>query len=225
MLTIERDALLRTAETTGWDLGGHIERVYDTFCFRDGEPPPLVVRDGETRPAVQQSLMDWKADLGARDRMDWAGFLQEHQRVLQRLATFPRLGRLSARQIDSVCEVVDALEGFKHTSGRTLVFGSKAAHFHFPWLVPVMSSEVVEGLQWLENQHPRDIGAVVPGSGPRFVFNSPTTRLRSYRNYVVLGNALTMGIDSSTFFGEYPVADYDLHAKIFEWWVISAGWV
>ena len=58
---------------------------------------------------------------------------------------------------------------------------------------------------------------VYPKTGPRFVFNSPTARLRSYRNYVALGNALAAGVDSSTFFGERPVADYGLHAKIFEW--------
>jgi hypothetical protein len=224
MLTIEREALLRTAEATGWDLGGHIEWVYDTFCFRGGTAPPLVVRAGETRPAIQQSLMDWKADLGARDRMDWPGFLEAHQRILQGLAPLPRLGQLRPHDIDAVCAVVDALEGFKKTSGRALVFGSKAAHFHFPWLVPVTSSEVIEGLRWLEQRHPADIDALIPGTGQRFEFNTPANRLRSYRNYVVLGNALTARIDSSTFFGDYPVADYDLHAKIFEWWVISAGW-
>lgn len=224
MLAIDRRAVLKAADATGWDLEGHIQRVYDTFRFRGVRPPALVVRPGELRPAIHQSLMDWKADLGARDRMDWPGFLAGHGRILQPLATLPRLGLLDARAIDEVCAVVARLEQFKATSGRALVFGSKAAHFHFPGLVPVVSSEVAAGLQEIERRHPDDIARLVAGTGRRFVFTNAANRQISYRNYVVLGNALTAGLDSQAFFGRRSSARYDLHSKIFEWWVIGTGW-
>lgn len=221
MLTINRSAVLQTAEDNGWSLENHVDRVYGTFRFRGGKPPKLVTRPGEVRPAIQQSLMDWNADLGARDRMDWDGFLAKHQRILTRLATLPRLGKLASRDIDTVCGVVEELENFKSTAGRKLVFGSKAAHFHFPWLVPVVSSEVHSGLAEIERTRGRDVEALVPGTGRRFRYTSPEACSSCFRAYVVFGNVLVRDIDSRRFLGNWSSAKHDLHAKIFEWWVIA----
>jgi hypothetical protein len=213
MLSLDRRSLLATARSTGWDLEGHVRRVYDTFGFRAGKPPRLFRRPGETRPAIQQSLMDWNADLGARDRMDWSGFLARHQRILRPIARLPRLGKLDDAGIDRVCEVVGELEAFKKTDGRTLVFGSKAAHFHFPWLVPVMSSEVADGLREVERAHGEDVRRHIPGEGRRFGFTSADARRTAYRNYVQLGNAIMRDVDTRRLLRGVTDARYDLHAK------------
>jgi len=223
MLQLHRESLLETAQETGWDLNGQIERVYEAFRFRDGRPPKLVRRSGEARPAIQQALMDCNADLGARERIDWSGFLRTHRQILKRLAPLPRLGRLDPDGIDCVCEVVGALEDFKDTAGRKLVFGSKAAHFHFPWLVPAMSIEVEAALREIDRVERPALDDLLPIRGRKFLFSSPTSRRASYRNYVALGNAVMRDVDSRTFLGGYSSAAYDLHAKVFEWWVVAFG--
>lgn len=223
MLQVDRDSLLETARETGWDLEGQIERVYATFRFRNGRPPKLVRREGEKRPAIQQSLMDCNADLGARDRVDWAGFLRRHQAILKSLAPLPRLGRLDHRGIDRVCAVVGELEDFKDTAGRKLVFGSKAAHFHFPWLVPAMSIEVEAALREIDRVERAALERLVPGRDRKFLFSSPEARSASYRNYVVLGNEVMRDVDSRTFLDRLSTATYELHAKLFEWWVVAFG--
>jgi len=221
MLKVDRRRLLQTARETGWDLRGHIERVYDVLRFRNGRFPRLIARPGEQRPAIQQSLIDWNADLGARDRMDWKGFLSRHQTILQPLTALPRLGRLDERGIDTVCTVVQKLEGFKKTLGRKLVFGSKAAHLHFPGIAPVMSSEVARGLAIIEKRYARELDGALPSPDRRFRFQNAQACVQSYRNYVSFGNVLMRDIDSRTFLGPRSHASYDLHAKIFEWWVVA----
>src|SRR5260370_17900834 len=150
MLKLHRESLLETARETGWELNGQIEGVYEAFRFRKGRAPKLVRRSAEARPAIQQALMDCNADLGARERVDWPGFIRGHRDILKRLARLPRLGCLDPDGIDRVCEAVGALEAFKDTAGRKLVFGSKAAPFHFPCLVPAMAIHVVSPLPGLE---------------------------------------------------------------------------
>jgi len=223
MLQLHRESLLETARETGWDLNGQIERVYEAFRFREGRPPKLVRRGGDVRPAIQQALMDCNADLGARERVDWAGFLRGHRTILKRLAPLPRLGRLDPDGIDRVCAVVGALEDFKDTAGRKLVFGSKSAHFHFPWLVPAMSIEVEAALREIDRVERTELVDLLPGRGRKFLFSSPASRRASYRNYVALGNAVMRDVDSQTFLGGYSRAHYDLHAKVFEWWVVAFG--
>jgi len=205
----------------GWDLPGHVDRVYDAFRFRGGHPPHLATRPGEDRPAIQQSLMDWKADLGARGRMDWSGFLAKHRRILQRISSLPRLGRLDEAGIARVCAVVDKLEDFKPTEARKLVFGSKAAHFHFPGLVPVMSSEVVSGLKKLAADHPNEVCHLLDDEPVRFSQASAAESMATYQRYVRLGNALLRDVDDAGF--RRRLCAYPLHAKLYEWWVIGAG--
>lgn len=72
MLRVTRKAVM---SATGWSLENHVARIYDQIRFRRGKPPKLFTRPDEDRPAVQQSLIDWNADLGARHRMDWGHFL------------------------------------------------------------------------------------------------------------------------------------------------------
>jgi hypothetical protein len=223
MLNLHRESLLETARETGWDLNGQIERVYEAFRFRNGRAPKLVRRSAESRPAIQQALMDCNADLGARERVDWPGFIRGHRELLKRLAPLPRLGRLGPDGIDRVCDVVAALEDFKDTAGRKLVFGSKAAHFHFPWLVPAMSIEVEAALREIDRVERTALDDLLPGPGRKFLFSSPTSRQASYRNYVALGNAVMRDVDSQTFLGGHSSATYDLHAKVFEWWVVAFG--
>ncbi len=223
MLHLNREILLETAKETGWDLNGQIEHVYEAFRFRNGRPPKLVRRSGEARPAIQQALMDCNADLGAREGVDWPGFLRRHREILKRLADLPRLGRLDPEGIDRVCAVVGALEDFKDTAGRKLVFGSKAAHFHFPGLVPAMSIEVEAALREIDRVEREELEDLFPGRGRKFLFSSPTSRRASYRNYVALGNAVMRDVDSHTFLGGYSSVTYDLHAKVFEWWVVAFG--
>lgn len=222
-LEITAAAVHRVASSTGWSIQNHVSRVYDTFRFRNGKPPAIGVRPDEHRPAIQQSLMDWNADLGARHKMDWPGFLAEHQRLITPLAELPTLGGLTDDQIDLVCEVVGALENFKSTKGRTLVFGSKAAHFYFPGLVPVMSSEVQSGLLQIQRLFEAELGKRLGGRRSWFAFRSVAPRRDSYRNYVVLGNALLRDADMSDLPAWSSDAGIHLHAKIFEWWVIGCG--
>jgi hypothetical protein len=223
MLHIDRQSLLEAAKKTGWDLKGQIDRVYETFRFQNGHPPKLVRRVGEARAAIQQSLMDCNADLGAHGRIDWAAFLREHRDILKSLTSIPRLGHLDPCGIDAVCSVVGKLEAFKHTAGRKLVFGSKAAHFHFPWLVPAMSIEVEAALREIDRVERAALEELLPGRGRKFLFSSPQSRSASYRNYVVLGNAVMRDVNSPSFLGPLSSATYDLHAKVFEWWVIAFG--
>lgn len=218
MLRVTRGRVL---SMTAWSLENHIERIYDTMAYHGGKAPPVFRREGQTRYAVQQSLQDWNADLGARDRMDWRGFLENHRSILGCLANVPRLGRLRDTDVDAVCDVVGKLEDFKPTAARKLVFGSKAAHFHFPWLVPVMSSEVEQGLRVLQQDHERDLTKLLPDTGDWwFRFASPEQRAGSFRSYVSLGNALMRDIDTRDILGRRSPS-YDLHAKVFEWWIVS----
>jgi len=72
MLRVTRKAVM---SATGWSLENHVARIYDQIRFRRSKLPKLFTRPDEDRPAVQQSLIDWNADLGARHRMDWGHFL------------------------------------------------------------------------------------------------------------------------------------------------------
>jgi len=209
------------AEATGWKLHEHIDRVYDQLRYRAGRFPKLFTRPGEHRPAVQQSLMDFSADLGVRHKMDWPGFLRRHQAMLQPLAALPRLGRLSEAQIDTVVEVVAELDRFKHTKGCTLVLGSKAAHIHFPATVPITASEVVTGLKALQRSNEPELTAKLGRDGPWFRFTDPVTRRLAYRHYVALGNAVMAEVDARRLLGMKKAPPYDLHAKLWQWFVIS----
>jgi hypothetical protein len=223
MLQFDCRSLMDTAKATGWDLEAHVERVYEMFRFRDGHPPRLPRPSFGTHAAIQQSLMDCKADLGARAQIDWPGFLRRHQGILRPLAALPRLGRLDDHQIDLVCAVVARLEDFKQTAARTLAFGSRAAHFHFPWLVPVVRSDIEAALRAIDRNERAALQSLLPGRSRKFLFSSPRSRAASYANYLRLGNALMRDVDSKTLLGAISSADYDLHAKVFEWWVVAFG--
>jgi hypothetical protein len=223
MLQVDRTRLLDAAKKTGWDLNDSIHGVYDSFRFRNGRPPPLAQYPGDPRTAIQKALMDCNADLGARNRIDWAGFSRKHQGILKRLAQLPRLGELEPSDIDRVCAVVEELEDFKQTTGRKLVFGSKVAHFHFPWLVPSMSGEVECALREIDRTERRALEGLMPGPGRKFLFASAASMSISYRNYVVLGNVVMRDVDSGSFLGSADALGYSVDAKVFEWWVIAYG--
>jgi hypothetical protein len=130
-LRIDPGRLRMVGARLNWSLENHIERVYDEFHARDGRLPVVTTREGELRPGIQQSLMDWNADLGARHRMDWDGFLKNHRRILRPLLRLPRLGRLDRPGVERVCQVVETLESFKQTRKRSLVFGTPRACTRF----------------------------------------------------------------------------------------------
>ena len=215
-LQITRQSIARTQATTNWDIQAHVDDVYERFRFRRGKAPPL---DTE---ALRSRLMQWKADLGARagTQMDWAGFMLHHRAILQPLSTLPRLGRLTDNEVELVTSVVLHLESFKDTTGRMLVFGSKAAHFHFPGLVPIMSSEVRDGLKELARAKANALKCYLPAHQQEFRFGSARQNLNSYRNYVALGNALCADLDAKKLL-QRTSATFDLHAKLFEWWTAS----
>lgn len=221
MLKITQERVRHTGEYRNWSLEEHIEQVYNVLRFQRNWPPLLVHRPGESRPAVHQILLDWKAGLGALHHTDWQGFLRRHQSLLSPLASLSRLGRLSDADIDLVCSIVRDLESFKNTQSRMLVFGSKAAHIHFPWLVPVMSSEVRQGLGNLMRSHSAEVNRCLGGeTALQFSFTRPEECFRSFRHYVALGNWMCRDLDANKMLG-VPRLKYDLHAKAFEWWVVS----
>jgi hypothetical protein len=216
---VTRDSLRRTqAARPDWALEKHASEVYDVLRFHGTRPPPL--HRGIRYPRIQHLLMRWKADLGARHRIDWPGFIRRHRNLLQPLARLPRLGRLSEAQIAFVCETVFRLDAFKGAT-RHLVFGSKAAHFHFPGLVPVMSSDVERALRCLQSDVSGALREALDDSGPWFRFSTPAGRQESYRHYVRLGNRLTSEIDQKEFLDGICRVTYPLHAAIFDACIIA----
>jgi len=168
--------------------------------------------------------MAWNADLGARHLMNWKGFLKFHRLILKPLAKIEPMGYLQEKDIDKICSVVKKLEAFKPTKGQSLVFGSKAAHFHFPGLVPVMSKEVREGLYVYEKKQNKEMELVFPNSKrcSIFDFTTPENRFRSYRNYIYLGNYWMKNISIKDILGK-EAPKYSLNAKIYEWSIIMYG--
>jgi hypothetical protein len=164
--------------------------------------------------------MHWKADLGARHRIDWTGFIRCHRDLLQPLAHLPRLGRLSEAHITLVYETVLRLDAFKGATQR-LVFGSKAAHFHFPGLVPVMSSDVERALRHLQGRLSGALREALDQSGPWFRFSTPIGRRESYRHYLGLANRLMSEVDRKQLLDGICRVNYPLHAVIFDACIIS----
>jgi hypothetical protein len=77
---VTRDSLRRTqAARPNWALEKHASEVYDIFRFRGTRPPPL--HSGTRYPLIRHLLMEWKADLGARHRVDWPGFIRHRANV------------------------------------------------------------------------------------------------------------------------------------------------
>ena len=167
--------------------------------------------------------MNWQADLGARHRVHWHPFEREHHAILRSLRKLPSLGKLPPRNIRQVVDVVAQTDKYKVTKSKTLVFGSKAAHIHFPGLVPVLSSEVRRGLQVIEKRFSKELEDIVPAPLPRFVFGSPGDNHTGYWYYIFLGNVLMSGIDSRQLLGNDCPVSFSLNAKVFEWWVVSFG--
>lgn len=208
------------ARGRGWDLAGQLRTSHDPFVPTTGTiPNHSSCPAGARCSLLQQRLQDWQADLGARDRTDWGGFHQSYRKHLKPLIGMPRLGALDVRALQTVASVVGALETYKATIGRALVFGSKAAHFHFPWLVPVISSEVRRGLLALQRHHPVLLSEHFEGPTPWFRFNSAPESAQSYANYLALGNSLMRSADGTAI--HHRKLAYGIDAKVFEWCVVA----
>lgn len=210
---ISRARFRRTVELRGWNLDRQLADCHDQFVPSGG----LIARRDA---ALKRMLQIWNADLGARHKMNWQGFFERYPRSLAPLLKLPPLGALSEAQIATVVRVVDELEGFKSTQGRALVFGSKAAHFHFPWIAPVISSEVQRGLRALQRQHESWLKAVLGGAAPWFEFGDSVANRRSYEAYIRLGNRALQDVDLTKVIGKRS-EPYGVHAKVFEWCVVS----
>lgn len=220
MTIISVDNFRAAGRARGWDLTQQLRHSHDPYIPRHGTIPDNArTPAGERYPTIRQRLQYWQADLGARDRVDWAGFLRDYRNLLRPLIDLPRLGGLSAREINVVVDVVDGLERYKQTSGRALVFGSKTAHFHFPWLVPIVSSEVRRGLLELQRTKASVLASHLPAKASWFRFATAAETRRSYRNYVLLGNALMRPVNGAAFHRKPP--SYGIDAKIFEWCVVA----
>jgi exonuclease I len=76
-----------------------------------------------------------------------------------------------------------------------------------------MSSEVQQGLKEIQRRG-------LAGS-LRFAFTSERKRAEAYRNYVALGNREMRDVNSRRFLRGKTRTAYALHAKIFEWCIIS----
>lgn len=208
------------ARGRGWDLAAQLRTSHDPFVPHAGTIPDHSTRpDGARCSLLQQRLQIWQADLGARDRTDWTGFHRSYRRLLEPLLALPRLGALDARELRMIADVVDSLESYKHTAGRALVFGSKSAHFHFPWLVPVVSSEVRRGLLALQRHQPHLLAEHLSGPAPWFRYQSAAETACSYGNYLALGNALMRSADGVAIHRRRLA--YGIDAKVFEWCVVA----
>lgn len=195
--------------------------THDICAPVDGVLPDLTEPfDGDEYPAIRRLLMNWKADLGARDRMTWDAFLASYRKILQPALEMRRLGALDDRQIKKVVSIVNELENFKDTVGRKLVFGSKAADFHFPAVVPIMSSDVERGLKFLQRAHPEVLRKHL-GANSGFRFGSAVDNLQSYEKYVRLGNALMRDIDAWSVTGLTERRSYGVDAKVFELCIVA----
>jgi hypothetical protein len=126
-----------------------------------------------------------------------------------------RLGPLSEAQITLVCETVFRLDAFKGAT-RHLVFGSKAAHFHFPGLVPIMSSDVKGALRRLQVGLSGVLREVLEDSGLWFRFSTPAGRQESYRPYVRCGNLLMSEVDHKQLLDGTCRVTYSPHAAILD---------
>jgi len=201
-----------------WDLPGHIRTVYQPFRCRNGVLP-AVSSDGKIRAQLKKTLMAWNADLGARDKMDWEGFFEGMEEILTPLARLPRLGLLDGEQLKAVALAVWQLEQFKHTKSGKLVFGSKAAHFVFPWLVPIVSSDVVRGIEDFR-RHSTAIDDIFGRKNTMKFGSDPEKNLRAYFEYLDFGNHMLETFDCQIFLGSKVRVDFGLDAKMYEWlWV------
>lgn len=210
---ISRARFQRTVKLRGWNLDRQVRECHDEFVPSGGV---IFRRDA----ALKRMLQTWNADLGARHKMNWPGFFERYCRILRPLLELPVLGELSAAQLATAVRIVDELETFKSTQGRALVFGSKAAHFHFPWIVPVISSEVQRGLRVMQREHASTLERFLGGGAPWFEFGSAPENRRSYEAYLRLGNGLMKGVDTAKVIGG-RTEPYGVHAKIFEWCIVS----
>ena len=222
MISITKKRFKKTIEHMkgSWSFEEHIREIYDPLRVRRRRFPSPAEEASQT-PLVQKKLVAWNADLGKRDQMNWSLFHERHRDILEKLFGLRHLGKLRRKDYDLVCQVLMELEDFKPSKGRSLVFASKSAHFYFPGLIPCTSREVREGLKALEKKKGEDLHALVPDGGRTlFSFTTAENNLRSYRNYLALGNALCANLDPKDFLGK-KTPSFDLHAKIYEWWVIS----
>jgi len=202
-----------------WDLPGHIRTVYQPFRCRDGVLPAISASDGKLRAQLKQTLMAWNADLGARDKMDWEGFFEGMEGILAPLARFPRLGLLDQDQLEAVVLAVWQLDQFKHTKSGKLVFGSKAAHFVFPWLVPIVSSDVVRGIEDFRRRTMLIDGMFGRKNAMKFG-PDPEENLRAYFEYLDFGDRMLETFDCQAFLAGNVRVDFGLDAKMYEWlWV------
>lgn len=218
---IDPERFRRTRTLRGWNLGWQVENCHVPFVpVRGAIPDHSKTPKGEKYSRLQRMLQIWNADLGARANMDWSGFLGGYRRTLKPLTNLPSLGALTEADLQRVLSVVAELESFKPTKGRALVFGSKAAHFHFPWMVPVISSEVRRGLSALERARPEVLRAHLGARPDGFEWTGAEANRRSYEAYLRLGNALMRGVDARVV-ADAEDAPFDLAAKVFEWCVVS----
>jgi hypothetical protein len=223
VLKISKSRTNRTRRDRGWDPNEHNKYVYDVFSINKGVFQENCLERGNKNSRIREELTAWNADLGARDRMDWKGFERRHHYILGKLSKISRLGKLDPSQVTNICDVVYELDKFKNTETQTLVFGSKAAHFHFPGTIPVMSSEVRTGLVLLEKLHPAELHDLIPSPAKKkFRFGTQEKNYDSYWYYVALGNAMMRKINDRDYLRRKST-HYQLHAKVFEWWVISFG--
>ena len=217
--------LRRTARATGWSIENHRDTVYDALAWRSG----ALLGGPDWFPHLRQKLVHWNADLGARQAggVDWDGLRTRGVDILWRLEGMGPLGTLSHDQLHEIAAVVGEFESFKKTSTRSMVFGSKVAHMHFPWLVPVTSSEVIAGLHDLADAFPEDVAAwldIRPSNLRGYFAARFTDRLaadRAYRGYLRLANGVMRGVRARECFPEASDRPYTLEAKAAEWWVIA----
>jgi hypothetical protein len=158
---------------------------------------------------------------------------EHYERILAPLCDLPRLGELTDKQVEIVALAVAELENFKPSLGRKLVFGSKAAHFVFPWLVPVISSDVVRGIEnmrrlQLDGAEGDFLAAFFGYKRSEGVWvkfgDDPEQNGAAYFEYLLLGNTLLKNFDDRDYmgkFGESLCLDFRIDAKLFEWALVS----
>ncbi|MFC1609544.1 hypothetical protein ACFL6C_01170 [Myxococcota bacterium] len=83
------------------------------------------------------------------------------------------------------------------------------------------AKEVHDALKSLEKHHPAWLDEVVPAPGQRFRFGTTEENVASYWYYLRLGNELMRNVSTKKLLGKWCPARFDLHAKVFEWCLLS----
>jgi hypothetical protein len=207
--------------TIPWDFSTHLRTVYLPFRARNGELPEVArAESSELKRKYKKTLMLWNADLGARDRMDWDGFFSSLARIVKPLLTLPALGKLTDEQCEQVVLAVAECEQFKNTASRKLVFGSKSLHFLFPWLIPVVSSDVVRGIEAFRRAPGRPLDTIFKRRDAMKFGSNPDANVRAYMDFIDYGNMMLENFDCQKFLPTTFRHGFGLDAKAYEWtWV------